>query len=187
MIISRAVDAAFSFSEVSTQSLAYHLAAAALRVALILALFGAGWSIYRRLPGGERALFGGGEQSGETLLHIVLRTAPNEQGPPPRREIPVQLYSIDLAAAQREFFSERRAGVRPEDFIARRMGGRPPIAARLDETGQTTVAVPSGKWWIHATLPGAQDVSWRLPVNIKGRQQTIELTPENAYTRTKSF
>ena len=170
----------------NTQSLSYNVAAVTLRVALILALFGAGWSIYRRLPGGEPSPFGAGGSS-ETLLRIVLRGAPDEQGQTPSREIPIQIYSIDLAAAQREFFSERRAGVRPEDFIARRMGGRPPIAARLDETGETTVAVPSGRWWIHATLPGTYDLSWRLPVNVKGRQQTIELTPENAYMRTKSF
>ena len=28
---------------------------------------------------------------------------------------------------------------------------------------------------------------WRLPVNVTGRRQTVELTPENASERTKSF
>ena len=67
------------------------------------------------------------------------------------------------------------------------MRGRVPIKARLDQTGQATLTVPPGKWWIHATLAGTLNVEWRLPVNVAGRKQTAELTPENAYARTKSF
>ncbi len=72
----------------------------------------------------------------------------------------------------------------------RRMGERQPLAAELDERGETTLAVPPGKWWVHATLSergGAEEVTWRLPVNVSGREATVELTPENAYTRAKSF
>ena len=67
------------------------------------------------------------------------------------------------------------------------MHGMRSVEARLDEHGQATVKLAPGKWWIHATLIGAQNTEWHLPINVAGRQQTIELTPENAYARTKSF
>ena len=92
-----------------------------------------------------------------------------------------------MAAVQREFISEHRPGVRFDDFLARRMQGRAPVAARLDQNGQATVTIPPGRWWIHATLAGTEEITWRLPVNIGGREQTVELTPDNAYMRAKSF
>ena len=121
----------------------------------------------------------------ETTLRIVLRRLPPNS--PSTTNLPVRLYSIDLMAAQREFQIERRAGLRFEDFIKQRMNNRSPITERIDETGQTVVHVPPGKWWIHATLEGKQELSWRLPVNVSGRNQTVELTPENAYMSAKSF
>ena len=177
----------------STPNPAHPLIVAALRVALVGALVGAGWLIYQRLPHDDVTPangLGANRQPRDTLLRIIL---------PPRAGIdsakaaaissvtPVQLYSIDLAAAQREFFDERRPGMRFEDFIARRMQGRQPITTQLDAQGQTIVYVPPGRWWIHATQTGAQEISWRLPVNVAGREQTVELTDANAYMRTKKF
>ncbi len=179
----------------STSSPAHQLLVAFLRLALVLALAGAGWLIYRRLPHDDNAPPAGldaNRQARDTLLRIVLQ-------PPPRTGdtaaaagdansvSSVQLYSIDVAAAQREFFDERRPGMRFEDFIVRRMGARQPITTQLDAQGQTIVYVPPGRWWIHATQTGAQEVTWRLPVNVAGREQTVELTDANAYMRTKKF
>lgn len=171
-----------------------------MRFVLVLALMGAGWSIYRRLPGddGAGALLGESQQTDATLLRVVLRRESNARdaatgevraanADAPGRKVPIQLYSVDVAAAQREFLSERRAGVRFEDFLSQRMRGQQPIAAELDERGETTVAVPPGRWWIHATLESAQELTWRLPVNVSGREKTVELTPDNAYTRAKKF
>ncbi|HEV2800937.1 MAG TPA: hypothetical protein VGW12_10595 [Pyrinomonadaceae bacterium] len=164
---------------------------AALRVALVFALVGAGWLIYRRLPANDAAqTLGAGEHARETLLRIVLVPRPGSQGQnsdAAQATMPVQLYSIDVAAAQREFLDERRPGQRFEEFIVRRMGARQPIRTQLDESGQTVVYVPPGRWWIHATQAGAQEVTWRLPVNVAGREQTVELTPANVYMRTKRF
>jgi hypothetical protein len=178
---------------VSTSNPAHPLLVAALRVALVVALVGAGWLIYQRLPPDDTTPvtgLGANRQPRDTLLRIIL---------PPRTDIdsaraaavnsvtPVQLYSIDVAAAQREFFDERRPGMRFEDFIGRRMHGRQPITTQLDAQGQTIVYVPPGRWWIHATQAGAQETTWRLPVNVAGREQTVELTDANAYMRTKKF
>lgn len=179
----------------STSSPAAHrLLVAALRVALVLALVGAGWLIYRRLPPDDAPTgLGASRQARDTLLRIVLLPPRlnNGNADDAAAALPssasVQLYSIDVAAAQREFFDERRPGMRFEDFIVRRMGARQPITTQLDPQGQTILYVPPGRWWIHATQTGAQEITWRLPVNVAGREQTVELTDANAYMRTKKF
>jgi len=172
---------------VSTPVPAHRWLVALLRIALVLALVGAGWVIYRRLPPAEANPPGiAAGHSRETQLRIVLQRAGGLDAQADS-VTPVQLYSIDLAAAQREFFDERRPGLRFEDFIVRRMGARQPVKTQFDASGQAIVSVPPGRWWIHATQQGAQEVAWRLPVNIAGREQTVELTPANAYMRTKRF
>ena len=167
---------------------------AALRVALVVALVGAGWLIYSRLPNDDSTPASGlgtNRQTRETLLRIILQPRTTTGGGGDADDTasvtPVKLYSIDVAAAQREFFDERRPGMRFEDFIVRRMKERQPITTQLDAQGQTIVYVPPGRWWIHATQIGAQEISWRLPINVAGREQTVELTGANAYMRTKKF
>lgn len=165
----------------------------ALQAGLLVALGGAGWSVYYHLPPG--AATNEASAPRETLLRIVLfrpaeeRAANTTTAAAKTSNISVQIYPLDVASVQREYFNERRPGVRFEDFLNRRMGARQPITARLDEGGRAVISVPQGRWWIHATLPaaGAHEVTWRLPVNVAGREQTAELTPANAYMRTKSF
>jgi hypothetical protein len=181
----------------NTSSPAQRWLVALLRVALVLALAGAGWLIYSRLPHDDDAMLGGGgglgaaRQTRDTLLRIIIRADGNsgaQQQPGTAAVIPVLLYSVDVAAAQREFYDERRPGMRFEDFIVRRMGTRQPVRTQLDANGQTIVYVPPGRWWIHATREeGEQEISWRLPVNVAGREQTVELNGANAYMRTKRF
>lgn len=174
-------------------SLPHALLVAALQLALVAGLAGAAWGVYRRLP---REVAGGGSSAsaaGETVLRIVLRrdggggNGVSNDGGGGAVAVSVQLYSIDVAAARREFEDERRYGLRFEDFVARRMGARRPLSARLDAGGQALVTVPHGRWWVHATLPGEPELSWRLPVNVSGREQTVEINATNAFTRTKSF
>ena len=164
------------------------IVAGALRLALVGALVAAGWTIYRRLPGGGPVAFGVARQtSSETRLRIVLRRAPGK-GKEQAAVVPVQLYPVDLALVRREYLLEQRANLSFEDYLKRFMKDRPPIQTQLDEGGRGAVLVPPGRWWIHATLEEArEDTTWHLPISISGRDLTIELTPENAYTRTKSF
>ena len=161
-----------------------HTLAVILRAALLLALVGAGWRIYQRLPAGESDTRGAGS-SQPTVLHIVLRRASADDAR--GAGLDVHLFSVDVAAVQREFISEHRPGVRFDDFLTRRMQGRAPLSAQLYRNGQATIAVSPGRWWIHATLTGLEEIIWRLPVNVAGREQTVELTPDNAYMRAKSF
>jgi hypothetical protein len=168
---------------VNTRSPAYNLVIAVLRVALVLALIGAVWSVYHQLPSG--GIEATNDAVSETALVIVLRPSPRD--PSATVSIPVQLYPVDLSAVQREYGFEPRPGVRFEDFLNERMQGRIPVKTQLDAHGQATVMLRPGKWWVHALLSGSQNVEWRLPINVSGRQQTVELSNVNMYARTKSF
>ena len=169
----------------NTHSPTYHLLAGVLRLALVLALIFAGVGIYRSLPNDAGTVGVAGDADAQTALLIILQSPSADNAA--AANIPVELYPVDLSAVQREYLSERRPGVRFDDFLARRMNGKATVEARLDEHGQATVMVAPGKWWVHAVLSGAQSVEWNLPVNVAGLKQTIELTPENAYARMKSF
>jgi hypothetical protein len=152
-----------------------------MQATLIIALIGAGWMIYRRLPtsaAGER-------DRGTSMLQIVLRQPPDGMNIP--LDVAVNLYQVDIVAVRHEFFTEPRAGKRFEDFLKDRIRGRSPIVARLDKQGQGVVALTPGSWLLHATLPGEEQLEWRLPVKVGGTKQIIELTMQNAYTRSKSF
>jgi hypothetical protein len=166
-----------------TTGIAYRMITAALRVALVFGLCLSGWIIYSKLP--SRSASEIRVANSQTIVQIIL-VGPVESGSE-ALAVSVELYPFDIVAARHEYFTERRAGKRFDDFLNERMKGRAPIATQLDAQGKTSVAVPAGTWWLHAVLPGDENLEWRLPVNVAGTKQTIELTPQNVYTRSKSF
>jgi hypothetical protein len=153
-----------------------------LRTALPVALLMAGWNVYRNLPASDQS--GESRSPTETSLQIVLRQPPNYHGP---LDVAVDLYPIDVSAAQREFLSKPHAGASFEDFLKNRMEGRKAVKGRLDKTGQTLLNIGEGNWWVVAQLTGDNEIEWRLPINVTGRKQSVELTAENAYGRSKVF
>ena len=155
-----------------------------LRVGLIVTLLLAGWRIYTQLPSEPSTT----PQAtlGETTLQIVLRPSANVT-PVDGLDIAVELYPIDIVAVRHEYFTERRAGKRFDDFLSERMKGRSSVTAKLDKQGQTSVVLNSGNWWLHALLSGEEELEWRLPINVTGHKQIVELTSQNVYTRTRSF
>jgi hypothetical protein len=154
----------------------------ALQVGLLIVLFGAGWVIYRRLPLSSADIR---TDQKTTTLQIIIRQPPESAGP--ALDVAVSLYPVDIVAVRHEFFTEPRAGKRFEDFLKERMKGRSPINAQLDKQGQGSVTLAPGSWWLHATLSGDEQLEWRLPVTVTGARQVVELTPQNAYTRSKTF
>ena len=158
------------------------LAVLLLQATLVAALLVSGWLIYSKLP--HRSNSDPRAARNETMLQIVLRpTGINAAG----LDIPVELYPVDIVAVRHEYFTERRAGKRFDDFLNERMQGRRPLNAKLDKEGQTTIMVNAGSWWLNAVLPGDENLEWRLPLNVAGNKQIVELTSQNVYTRTKSF
>jgi hypothetical protein len=160
------------------------IAAPVAGAALVLALAAAGWSIHRRLPEGDPAQRLGRGEADVTALRIRLLRPPGYEA---EAKVSIQLYSVSVEAARREFESERRPGVRFDEFLLRRMGGREPISVEVGAGSEVVIPVPQGRWWVHATLEGPDELTWRLPVNVSGREKTVDLTPENIYTRAKSF
>lgn len=165
-----------------TTSLSYRLLTIGLRSALIVALVAAGWFIYSRLPSPPQPQRGSSE--GKTTLQIVLRGSNINNA---ALDITVEIYPIDIVAVRHEYFTERRAGKRFDDFLSERMKGRKPVTTRLDKQGQTSVGLYPGNWWLHALLAGEEELEWRMPITVSGNKQTIELTSENVYTRARSF
>ena len=152
-----------------------------LQAALILSLVGAGWLIHRQLPTSADDRY----DRNLTTLQIVLRQPPDSyvNG----LDVAVNFYQVDIVAVRHEFFTEPRAGKRFEDFLRDRIKGRPPVSARLDKQGQGSVALTPGSWLLHVTLPGDEQIEWRLPVKVGGTKQIVELNSQNAYTRSRSF
>ena len=154
----------------------------ALQAGLIFVLVGAGWLIYRRIPASGAE---GDYNLQATDLQIFIRQTPESVGP--SLDVAVSLYPVDIVAVRHEYFTEPPKGKRFEDFLKERMKGRSPVNARLDKQGRGSVSLPPGSWWLHATLSGDEQLEWRLPVTVTGTKQVIELTPQNAYTRSKTF
>ena len=153
----------------------------ALEAGLIFVLVGAAWMIYRQLPAGAAQT----DSVQRTTLQILIKQTPDSVGQ--SLDVAVSLYPVDIIAVRHEFFTETRPGKRFEDFLKERMKGRSPVNARLDKQGQGAVTLAPGSWWLHATLSGDEQLEWRLPVTVGGTKQVIELTPQNAYTRSKTF
>jgi hypothetical protein len=168
---------------VTSQPISYRLLALALRMALLVALAGAGWAVYKRLPNSEPS--GPQATSGQTTIQLILQ--PPQDLARAARDIPIEISPVDIMAVRHEFFVEPRAGQRFDEFLHQRMNGRVLINARLDSQGRASVAVPPGNWWVHAILSGEEDLEWRLPISISGGKQIVELSQQNAYTRSKSF
>ncbi len=164
-----------------TTSISYSLLTALLRAALLAALVVPGWLVYKTLP--HEPATNPRASAAETTLRIVLRPANSSAA----LDISVELYPFDIVAARHEYFTERRAGKSYPDFMNERMKGRASVVAKLDKQGQASVAVSPGAWWLHAQLSGDENLEWRLPLNVAGSSQTVELTLQNVYTRSKSF
>ncbi len=166
----------------TTEKIWYTVVVLALRVALVVAFAVGVWFVYQTLPNSYPVV---ADQSDATTVEIVLRR--DQKNARATDGLPVQVYPIDIVAVRHEFFAERRAGERFDDFLKQRMKGRSPVSGKFDAQGEASVSLPPGNWWIHATIPGEEEIEWRLPVTVGHRKQVVELTPQNAYLRSKSF
>ena len=153
----------------------------ALRVALVVSLIGAGWLLYRQLPA---SALGAQEDIRTTNLQIVLHQLDNGG---PALDVQVSLYPVNVVAVRHEFFSEPRVGKRWDDFLKERMKGRSPVNVQLDKEGKGSTMLAPGSWWLHAKIKGEEEIEWRLPVTVIGAKQVVELTSQNAYTRSRVF
>jgi hypothetical protein len=169
------------------ESLAVAIVKATLGVALVGGMFGAGWNVYRRLPIDVSAAMNiaATDSRAETNVTVMLRS----EIAGATLNSPVEIYPFDLVAAQREFQATPHLAREFDDFLLRRMHGITPVKATTDNKGRAAATLSEGSWWLHAnaSLGSGETIEWRLPVSVAGREQTVELTMENAYERTKKF
>jgi hypothetical protein len=169
------------------ESLAVAILRIVLGAALVGGMFGAGWNVYRHLPGDGAAALGlaATDSRAETKLTVMLRRDLTGA----TLNAAVELYPFDLVAAKREFQASPHLARQFDDFLLRRMHGITPVKATADNAGRAVATLSEGNWWLRATalLSGGETIEWRLPIDVAGRAQTVELTLENAYERTKKF
>jgi hypothetical protein len=172
---------------VNTESFGLTILRGVLGLGLLAALFLAGWNIYRRLPTDDSVVprLDAADGRAKTQLRIVL----NEGLSNASLNSPVELYPFDLTAAQNEYQASPQLGKTFDDFLARRMHGVTPVQAPTDSHGRVVALLSSGNWWLRATaaLGTGETLEWRLPFSVSGSAQTIELSAENAYEKTKKF
>ena len=161
------------------KSITTQVLAAIVALALVGGLVSAGALIYRGLPA----------HTGETMrtgverdLTIVVRT----QASGTTR---IKLFPVDVAAIERDYKRNTRPGKSFEDFLAARLQDLTPVTAETDGTGRALARVNEGNWWLVAisAFPGGEWLEWRQQLNIAQRPQTIELSSDNAYERSKKF
>jgi hypothetical protein len=154
-----------------------------LAIGLVGGLFLSGWNIYRRLPddspSNTRA-----DKDAEPGIEVTITL-----GVPAPLESRVEVYPLDFAALQRDYFASPLAQKRFDDFLSRRLKGLEPVRARFDGTKPANVKLTPGNWWVRATaeMPNGESLEWRLPISVSGQGQTVELTTENVYEKTKQF
>jgi hypothetical protein len=172
---------------VQQQNLAASILKVILALGLVGALFFAGWRIYSRLPVSDSIVPHATAADGrpQTRLRIVLGNGLSAAS----LNSPVELYPFDLTAVQREYQASPQLGKTFDAFLARRMRGVTPVQAPTDSGGYALASLGAGNWWLRATasLASGETFEWRLPMTVSGREQTVELTMENAYEKTKKF
>ena len=171
----------------NTESFGFTVLRVVLAVGLLAGLAFAGWRIYSRLPEGDSIVpqTVASESRAQTKLRIVLGDGLSAAV----LSSPVELYPFDLTAVQREYQASPQLGKTFDTFLARRMRGVTPVHAPTDPQGRAVVSVGAGSWWLRAaaSLASGETIEWRLPMTVQGREQTVELTLENAYEKTKKF
>jgi hypothetical protein len=159
-----------------------------IEVVLALALLGtlifAGWRVYHSLPSaaaGTRTETSAA--AAQSDLTITLRNAGFGT------ETRIELYPIDFAAARENFVLLGRPGKSFEDFLVQKLEKLTPVRAEIDQGGRAQARLAAGNWWLRATSASQNDemLEWRMPLVISQRAQTVELSADNAYERTKKF
>ena len=155
-----------------------------LALALLAALFSAGYHIYQRLPADSASIttdYNAPLSGTRVVVRNTIRNATLHS--------PIELYHFDLAAARREFDESPRLAKRFDDFLARRMHDVLPLKAEVTNDGTASTLLTRGDWWLRATaqLDSGEEIEWRLPLTISTRDQAIDLSYENSYERTKKF
>ena len=165
----------------SQEHLAVRIIEVFLALALLACLFAAGRHIYVRLPRAPESVVSA--DTAESELTIVVR---NAASPADTR---IEVYPIDYATVEHNFLMSGRPGNTFEQFLGEQLKTVPPVRVSAGRDGVAVAHLNSGNWWMRATSSFAtgEVLEWRMPLTISRPAHTIELSPDNAYERTKKF
>jgi hypothetical protein len=155
-----------------------------LAIALVGALVSAGRNVYRRLPDDSAGNASVGKDGAREIpVTIVL----GDSASPVNST--VEVYALDFAALQRDYDASPLVQKQFDAFLRRRLRDLEPVRARFDENRRALVNLNFGNWWANARaeMPDGENIEWRIPINVTRPGQTVELTTENAYEKTKKF
>lgn len=154
-----------------------------LALALLGSLIFAGWRVYRALPPGADQTPPADATAAKSQLTINLRETVSGA------QTNVELYPIDYAATQKEFVLQGRPGKSFDEYLAQRLQKLSPVRVKIDQGGRASASLSEGQWWLRATCASGNDemMEWRLPITIAQSANTVELSSDNAYARTKKF
>jgi len=154
-----------------------------LALMLLASLVLAGARIYQRLPVTNGGANDNARNGTQQDLTIIFRTAISTA------DTKINLYPIDFSATERDYVMSAHAGKTLEDLLGQRLKQVTPVTVAVDPNGHAVARVTEGSWWMHAVsaLADGESMEWRMPLTISQRPQTIELTSENAYERTRKF
>jgi len=155
-----------------------------LALGLLGGLFYAGYHIYRRLPADSSSVpseYNAPLTGTRVVVRNTIRNATLNS--------PVELYHFDLAGLRREYDESPRLARQFDDFLARRMHDVVPVKAQVTNDGIASTLLSQGDWWLRAVaqLDTGEEIEWRLPLSVRNRDQSIDLSYENSYERTKKF
>jgi len=155
-----------------------------LAIALLAALYYAGYKIYQRLPADSSSVTSEYNAPLSGTRIVVRNTIRNAT-----LHSPIELYHLDLAGLRREYDESPRLAKQFDDFLARRMHDLAPVKAEVKNDGVASTLLSQGDWWLRAVaqLDTGEEIEWRLPLTVSARDQAIELSYENSYERTKKF
>jgi hypothetical protein len=169
---------------VNRNSFAYESIIVALRLALVIALAWACWTIYQQVPTDNSS---GSPEQPRVETQLTIKLMPWDETKNRSLEIPFELSPVDISAVQQEYEAERRSGIKFDDFLQSRMNGRAAIKGKLGTGGDATVLVPQGIWWLYTKLEGEPTLDWQLQLNISGRRMDVLLSRSNISQRSQEF
>jgi hypothetical protein len=155
-----------------------------LAVALLGSLFLAGRRVYRSLPDDDRAAILATDATSTAGRRLVVLTNIASA----TLKSPVEVYPLDLAAARRQFEASSNSSQTFDEFLMRRLRDVSPVQLQVNR-GLAVASLTPGNWWLRATatLDTGEQLEWRLPVTMAAGDQTVELSFDKAYERTKKF
>jgi hypothetical protein len=158
-----------------------------LALALLGALFFAGWRIYHRLPSDQRLDPSAVTDTPGPAMDLTIML-PSDLAAA-SYSASIELYPFDLQALQKQYEAVPRPNKQFDEFLANRLKDVTPIRISTDGAGRAIANLSEGHWWLHArtSLASGETLEWRLPLNVSPAQKTVELNRENAYERTKKF